>query len=228
MGAGAGVLGQFTPENRMALYQQLLQKQNGMGNAVGTGLSSLADALGAVAGGGRPTTNYGEKNQAINQNARGEGEALMEQGAKEKGAQYQLGVSAEDRDPNSASSKAAQQIATKVTGQNMAGMPAAILNPILSTSATMADARARIIETYSQLHQQYSIAIASLQETKAARQQGAITDQEKQGLWQSTVNKFLHPEAVAAEKGIAETGMPSTSGSGDNQATSTGGYKYSY
>jgi len=193
MNSGSKILGEFTPENKMALYQALLQKQGGMGNAIGSSLSTLGDALGAVAGGGRPTTNFSEKNTASNQQSRAEGNQLLNEGAQAKEQQFKLGSEAADKDPNSVSSKAAQQIASKITGKDMTGLTAATLNPILSTSASMADAKARIIEAYTQLKLDTALKQQQINVSKTGQTVQAAEDLNKTGLWQGLVNKFMEP-----------------------------------
>ncbi len=103
-GAGASLYGQYTPERRNELYAALLQKQGGMGNAIGSGLASVGDAI--ARGYGHDQTNFLDKTQAMNQDMTKQGLEAFDTTQKGKLAETASGLELQKMDPKTPISKA--------------------------------------------------------------------------------------------------------------------------
>jgi hypothetical protein len=105
--AGNQLYGQYTPDRRNDLYAMLLQKRGGMGNAIGSGLASVGDAISR--GYGRVNTDFLNKTQEGQDAAVKEGLGAFDDAQKATLQATSAGMELQKLDPNSAASKIAKE-----------------------------------------------------------------------------------------------------------------------
>lgn len=105
--AAGSLYGQYTPDRRNELYAALLQKQNGMGNAIGSTLAGVGDAI--AHGYGRDQTSFLDKTLQGQKDTTKEGLEAFDTGQKQTLGATAAGMDLQKMDPNSAISKISRE-----------------------------------------------------------------------------------------------------------------------
>lgn len=195
-GMGRQLYGQYTPENRNALYASMLERQNSMPNAIGGGLASLGDAI--ARGYGRDQTNFLDKTlQGQKEGVRGGLEAFD---TAQKGTlgMTQAGMEMGKIDPTSAISKIYQDSYSgplKKLGysdEQIGKMSASNIEPVAQVGLKYGDIEAQKELKEATLDLTAKMNAAQIENMKAGRSAQQQEIKQKQG----EVNKAADVEAA--------------------------------
>jgi hypothetical protein len=205
---GRQLYGQYTPENRNALYTAMLQRQNSMPNAIGSSLASVGDAI--ARGYGHDQTNFLDKTQQNQKDALKEGLDAFDTAQKGTLGMTQAGMELGRITPNSDLSKLSQDAYSGplkklgYTDAEISKMPASQIESVAQVALKYGDIQSQKELKEATLQLQSMVANANVANNMLMRkqEQERIANESKKVQHEQDVEAakhwIMHPQAAAA------------------------------